>query len=332
MKCDIQPLNLKLKREFVVSGGRERLKHNFLVIINDVGLGEAAGSIQYGATPDDIRRDLEMIADRVGQLRDNDTTLDLAAFDDKVCAPARCAFSTAWHDWLSKRRGVPLSDRFGLSPSANAKTSVTVSIGDMEALKSFLGSGHESIKVKMGPDIIRNKSLLRVMRASAGVRFRIDANAGWNFDDATLVLEELPAEKIELIEQPFPAGDTASWMRLKEISPVPLIMNESIATADDVRGVADYVDGVNIKIQKSGRLEAAIETMKTARALHLKVMLGCMIESSVGIAAAYHLAALADYLDLDGRFLVEADPFVGLSYRKGRLTVSGEYGHGISLA
>lgn len=113
---------------------------------------------------------------------------------------------------------------------------------------------------------------------------------------------------------------------------VPVFMDESVQSSDDVERVAGYVDGVNIKIQKSGLLETAIEAMKTAHRLGLKVMLGCMVESSVGIAAAYHLSGLADYLDLDGRLLIESDPFTGLSYADGRIAVAGDKGHGVSFA
>jgi L-alanine-DL-glutamate epimerase-like enolase superfamily enzyme len=332
MRFEIQFLRLKLKREFVVSGGRESVKHNFLVIADDVGMGEAAGSVHYGAQPDEIERDLRRLINVLIDVPDDDIGRNLEAMRRAVCAPALCAVSTAWLDGICKRRKIGLHEHFDVPYPEPAQTSVTVSVGDIDALDDYLDRGYTCLKIKMGADETQDAALMERINADARARYRIDANAGWDYDTACRVIAELPSERIELIEQPFLAEAADDWRSLREQTAIPLIMDESIATADDVRRVADYVDGVNIKIQKSGTSETAVAAMQAARSEGLQVMLGCMIESSVGTAAAFHLSGLADFLDLDGRFLIEADPFTGLYYEKDMITLSGKSGHGVSMA
>jgi L-alanine-DL-glutamate epimerase-like enolase superfamily enzyme len=332
MNCEVLPIKLKLKREFIVAGGREKLKKNFIFIIQGQGLGEAAGSIHYGVSADEIEADLKRAVDFLGDLEDDVDENTISEIGVDLCSPAQCAISTAWHDWQARRINQSLYERLGLGGPPPAETSITVSVGDWESLVEQVKSGHKHIKIKMDCGDNRNEELIRLMDESSGVIFRIDANGSWSYDDAEKALSSLLAGKIELIEQPFPADATDDWERLRSQCSIPLFMDESIVSAADVKRCAGFVDGVNIKIQKSGRLETAIEAMKTARALGLRVMLGCMIESSVGIATAYHLSSLADCLDLDGRLLIEGDPFSGLTYEEGQLKIVSESGHGISFA
>jgi L-Ala-D/L-Glu epimerase len=332
MKFEIQALRLKLKREFVVSGGRESIKHNFLVIADGVGMGEAAGSVHYGAQPHEIERDLERLVNVLADVPDDDIGRNLSAMQRAVCPPALCAVSTAWIDAACKKRGIGLYEYFDLPRPGATQTSVTISVGDIDALDDFLDRGFSCLKIKMDIHAPHTDALLENIGRDDGVRYRIDANGGWDFDNAIRIIADLPSEKIDLIEQPFPAEDVDDWHRLRERTDIPLFMDESIATEDDIRRVANYVDGVNIKIQKSGTLATAVAAMKTASSAELRVMLGCMIESSVGIAAAFQLSGLADFLDLDGRFLIEEDAFTGLYYDKDIITISGKSGHGVSIA
>ncbi len=332
MRFELQALRLKIKRDFVVSGGRESIKHNFLVIADGVGLGEAAGSVHYGAQPHEIERDLERLVNVLADVPDNDIGRNLAAMQRAVCAPALCAVSTAWLDATCKQRGIGLHEYFGLPRPGASQTSVTVSVGDIDALDDFLDRGFSCIKVKMDINAPNIDALLERIGRDDRVRYRFDANGGWDFESARRIVEKVPSEKIELIEQPFSAEEVDDWHRLRERTDIPLFMDESITTADDVGRVAEYVNGVNVKIQKSGTLETAVAAVEAARSAGLQVMLGCMIESSVGIAAAFQLSGLADFLDLDGRFLIEEDSFTGLYYDKDIITISGKSGHGVSMA
>lgn len=332
MKCDVVPIRLKLKRDFVVAGGRESLKRNVIIVIDGIGIGEASGSIHYGSTADEIERDLIVVAERMRGLSEEDVPAYLAAARNTICPPALCAVSTAWHDRRAKQLAQPLFKYLKLERPRGVSTSVTVSIGDLDALHNHLQAGYDHIKIKMDADDIANEHIIIGINRSRNTVFRIDANGSWTYEKAVDILSKIAIDTIELIEQPFPANAVDDWKRLRENNAIPLFMDETISSADHVKRVAEYVDGVNIKIQKSGLLETAIEAMKAARALDLKVMLGCMIESSVGIATAYHLSSAADYLDLDGRLLIEDDPFSGLIYDHGKLNISSEIGHGISFA
>jgi len=330
MKCEIIPITMKLKRDFVVAGGRENLKRNFIIVIEGRGLGEAAGSIHYGATSRDIERDL-LHAARI--LKDSDISKIAEIMEkrlDHICPPAFCAVSTAVHDFMAKSRGIPLYDHFGLQAPTLSETSITVSVGDVKALADKIKAGYRCIKIKMD-DSSQDDNIIGLIRESRKTRFRIDANGSWSYERATDIMKYLPREKLELIEQPFDIYSQDDWNRLRHDYGVPLIVDENVTNADDVNRVSGFADGVNIKIQKSGRLETAIEAINKARQSGLKIMLGCMIESSVGIATAFHLSHRVDFLDLDGRLLVEGDPFRGLDYERGIIKPVGRMGHGISF-
>lgn len=331
MICKLMPIDLKLIREFVVAGGRTRQKRNYIVILNDLGLGEAAGSVHYGASAEKIESDLiKAISGISKNMIISDLEKYLSDIEKDICPPAICALSTAWHDYKSKSSGKGLYESLGMPRPIPKKTSITASLGDRLELERLISAGYDIIKVKMDADDCRE--VIALMASSKETRFRIDANGSWTIDDAQKIIDQLPVERIELIEQPFAADDKKAWLKLREISSIPLFMDESIVTADDMGKVSEYIDGVNIKIQKSGPLETAVKAMRTALKLNLKIMLGCMIESSVGIAAAYNLSGPADYIDLDSRLLIEGDPFRGLEYSDGLLNTDDGYGHGVSLA
>jgi L-alanine-DL-glutamate epimerase-like enolase superfamily enzyme len=332
MKCRIVPIELELKREFVVAGGSASLKRNYICEIDGIGLGEAAGSVHYGATAEEIEKDLHAACDRLTGAEDNQIPSILDSFEGRLCAPASCAMSTAWHDWQAKQDRVALYKHLGLDAPSKNPTSITVSIGDMDSLNDYLKSGYRHIKLKMDAGDTGNQELIEIINRSREVCFRIDANGSWSYDDAVQILKRLNPARVEILEQPFGPNAFEEWKRLMEMTSIPLFMDESIVSAEDVKRVAGYVDGVNIKIQKSGRLETAIEAMKTARRLGLKIMLGCMIESSMGIATAWHLSGLADYIDLDARLLIKDDPFQGLSYDRAVPIIAGNVGHGVSFA
>jgi L-alanine-DL-glutamate epimerase-like enolase superfamily enzyme len=332
MNCTILPLNVKLKRKFVVTGGCESAKRNFLVVLDDIGLGEAAGSVHYGVSSEEIGRDLLRFTAEAKAQADASFFELLARYENDLCAPAVCALSTAWHDLKSKQKKMSLHERLGIPRPEATVTSVTISAGDMEAWEIFLRDGMDCLKIKTSDDKSWNDAVIEKICGDDPVRYRIDANAGWDIDTAMRFVHTIPAGRVELIEQPFHVDDAACWTRLRSQTSIPLFMDESILNETDVKRVAGYVDGINIKIQKSGRLETAIAAIHAAKRAELQVMIGCMIESSVGIAAAYQLAGLADFIDLDGRLLIECDPFRGLRYEKNILQVRRGYGHGVALA
>jgi L-alanine-DL-glutamate epimerase-like enolase superfamily enzyme len=328
----VLPVEWELKREFVLAGARALIKKNFIVVIEEDGLGEAAGSIHYGITPDDLESELSDLLGLVRETPERDLDAVLLAQQNRFSRPAVCAVSTALHDYRARRSHQPLYEHLGLGRPGPLKTSVTVSIGDAETLAQYSDGDWAAVKIKMDADPIRAGQIIEAMHRLPNRRFRIDANGSWKLDDAVRIIAEMPSERMDLIEQPFSPDAVDDWLRLRETTIIPLFADETIETAGDVARAAGYADGVNIKIQKSGRLETAIEAMRAAKTLGLKIMLGCMIESSVGIAAAWHLSSPADYIDLDGRYLITGDHFRGLAYEHGIIGLAGEQGHGISFA
>jgi L-alanine-DL-glutamate epimerase-like enolase superfamily enzyme len=306
MNFRVVPLELELNRQFILAAGRARIKKNYIVITDGIGLGEAAGSIYYGITPEDLGPELARLCSITAETPEQGLDAWLQEQEKQYSHPAICAVSTALHDLRARQAGKPLYAQLGLVPPTPRQTSVTVSVGDFQDLERYAGGGWDAVKIKMDADPVTSGQVIEGMHRCGGVRFRIDANGSWIFEDAVRLLAETPLERVELIEQPFPIAAVDDWQRLREAITVPLIADEAVETADDVVRIGTFVDG------------------------GLKVMLGCMIESSVGIATAWQLSSLADFIDLDGRWLVAADPFEGLTYDKGRLEISGGEGHGIS--
>ncbi len=329
MQIKIRPLDLKLKRDFIIAGGHAESKNNFLVICEGIGLGEASGSVAYGPEPGEIERDLVSLAKKLKDVGFQSGGIVIREMAEEFSKPALCGISTAWYDFCAKRDNQSLAGLFGLPEAVQMETSVTVSIGDSSEIENWVKLGYRNIKVKLGRDF---KSALNVINRYQDVKFRIDANGSWKESDAQIFIEQISGSNVKLIEQPFSAGDVENWKRLKESRNIPIFMDESIVSADDVMRVASYVDGVNIKIQKSGSIEVACDALKRARLLGLKTMIGCMIESSVGIATAMQLSSLADYIDLDGQLLLDDERFVGLEYNDGLVKVTGKIGHGVSQA
>jgi L-alanine-DL-glutamate epimerase-like enolase superfamily enzyme len=158
---------------------------------------------------------------------------------------------------------------------------------------------------------------------------RVDANEGWTLQEAVERLEWLHSMGVELVEQPLPEGELEAMLELRRSSPLPLIADESVHRASDIPALARAFDGINIKLMKCGGIEEALRMIATARAHGMQIMLGCMVETSLGITAAAHLSPLVDYADLDGNLLITDDPFVGAKVTGGRLVLPDEPGLGV---
>lgn len=331
MQCEVRPIELQLLRKFSVAGGSTYTKRNCLFIIDDIGIGEASGSVKYGAQAEQIELELAYAADMLNRLQCN---VDEWLRDNigNMCSAAACAISTAYSDLLCKRQKISLHSYYELNKPEPKKTSVTVSLGDENAIARFIEFGNTILKVKMDADEKRGQAIIDAINSSENVTYRIDANESWTLKFARNFISKVDASKVEMIEQPFLSSDRTAWKKLGRKTKIPLFMDESLDNPVDIDDVADIIDGVNVKIQKSGRLEKSVMMMKRAKDCGLKTMLGCMIESSVGIAAAYHLSSLADFIDLDGRLLIHDDGFTGLQYEGGVPATAESYGHGVIFA
>ncbi|MCB9853954.1 MAG: dipeptide epimerase [Phycisphaerales bacterium] len=297
-----------------------------------VGWGEAAPTDTYRQDLASAERTLQAIAPKLRGRNPFhlETILNelIAQHPDQLATVA--AIDAALHDWIGKKLGIPVVHLLGIDERTAPKTSYTLGIDDPESIagRALRAAQYPVFKLKTGgPDDI---AMLRAIRNVAPDKpIRLDANAAWTCDQAIENIRELATFGIEFVEQPLPAADYDGLARVRAAVNVPIVADESCVTIRDIPKCAGCVDGVNIKLSKCGGIREAHKMIHVARALGLKVMLGCMIESELGIAAAAQLAPLADWIDLDGHLLLADGPFEGLNGANGRLTIGRGPGLGV---
>ena len=320
------PMTLNLRTTFRIAHGASDQRHNVLVRIAE-GVGEAAAVAYHGETQAGIMAYLQTL----GALDGDDPCLleDLLAQLPPGSQAARAAVDIALHDLWGQRLGQPLYRLLGLNPARIPPTSFTIAMDAPETMaERARASGFPILKIKVGGD--QDEAMVAAIRQATDARLRLDANAGWTREQALARLPRLVAYGLELVEQPLPVGDIEGLRQLRASKPgVPIFADESIKTARDVAAHAGAVDGVVIKLMKTGGIREALRAIHTARAHDMQVMLSCMVESSVGVTAAAHLAPLCDFVDLDGPLLVTNDPFEGVIYEGARLLLSDRPGIGV---
>jgi len=224
---------------------------------------------------------------------------------------AKCALDTALHDLVGKRLGLPVHQLLGLSPTI-APTDFTIGLDEpaIVAARAARASHFPALKIKVGGPV--DLETLEAVRRVFSGPIRVDANTAWTPEQGAGLIPDLVRLGVELIEQPFPAHRLDQLRWLQERSELPLVADESAVTIDDLEGLVGVVDGVNVKLAKCGGPGPAARMLARARELGLRTFLGCMEETSLGIAASAHVAALVDWIDLDGCLLISGDPFEGL--------------------
>jgi L-Ala-D/L-Glu epimerase / N-acetyl-D-glutamate racemase len=326
-----RPLDLKLRHTFRVSRGAADSCRNVLVEVEEggqIGRGEAAPIRRYHEDADSTAAALDAMRARLGGTKAFAQAAARAGVQGQRSAEA--AVDMALYDLAGKRLGVPLYELLGIDPRPAAETSFTIGLAEPEVVvqKVREAAAYPILKVKMGSD--DDREVLAAVRDSTTSRIRVDANEGWSVQGALDRLEWLARLGVELVEQPLPADRIEDTRELRRRSPLPFYADESVHRAADIPRLVGAFDGINIKLMKCGGLGEALRMIGVARALGLKVMLGCMIESSLGITAAAHLSPLADTADLDGNLLIENDPFVGARVESGRLVLPDGPGLGVS--
>ena len=333
MKLRTEPLDLHTIFEFRIAHGAKRAHRNTLIRIEHDGIegvGEAAPSHYYGETPETIAAALAEWAPHLG-----DDPFALDALDERWDhalqghGAARAGLEMAIHDWIGKKLGLPTWKLLGLDPARTPKSCVTLGMASPEEMEKKLETVRDFplIKVKLGgPGDVDN---LKRIRAGYKGKLQVDANTAWNAADAVRVLRQIEPLGIELVEQPVPRGDLDGLRWVRERSPIPVFADESAHTLADIGLLAGRVDGVNLKIMKTGGLREMQRMIHAARAHGMKVMLGSMVESSLALSAAAQLAPLVDYLDLDGHWLLKDDPFSGAPGERGDITLSARPGLGV---
>jgi L-alanine-DL-glutamate epimerase-like enolase superfamily enzyme len=341
MNLSLQNLALHLENPFKLSYGATIVRENVLVMIQSGGLsgtGEAAVVPYYGETPERIHRLLSDPAVRAA-LGDDPLLLEdaLDHLPPLESSAARAALDLALHDLWGQCLGQPLYRLWGLNPARCPISSFTVAMADDEAdyrARLRAARPYPLIKLKLGSGSWQaDLDLVRIAREETGRQLCVDANGGWSADDALAAIPLLSEMGIIFVEQPVAKTDFDGWRTLRAHLPAghpPLIADESVQGVASVTPLAGLVDGINIKLAKCGGLRPARQMIQLARAYGMKVLIGCMVESSVAISAAAHLAPLADYADLDGNLLITNDPYRGARLSAGQLTLPDAPGLGVT--
>jgi L-Ala-D/L-Glu epimerase len=280
-----------------------------------VGLGEGYPEAYYGETPATMAAVFPLLLEVIGEPEMDPAGLAVAdaAMDRAIRGHggAKCAIDIALHDLVGQIAGVPLHALLGHAAEA-LPTDFTLGIDEpaIVAERARRAARFPALKIKLGGPA--DLATLEAVRAVYGGTLRVDANTGWSRDDAVTLLPALVDLGVELIEQPFPARAYRDLAWLQERSAVPIVADESAVTIDELDGLVGVVAGVNVKLAKCGGVGPADRMLSRARELGFRTFLGCMEETSVGIAASAAVASLADWVDLDGNLLLADDPFEGL--------------------
>ena len=323
INLEFEPLLLTTKHPFGISYGSKAQTENVLVRL------EYLDQVGYGASYHDESKETVMallgkwseskiLGDNPFEVRAIMNRLDKSVSGNRS---AKAAIDMALHDLVGKLLGRPVIDLFGLGGIQAPMTDFTIGIDTLEIVEKktieAVNEGFKLLKVKQGTN--NDKEIIRTIRSvSTDIPIRVDANGAWTPKEAIEMSKFLAQNNVEFIEQPLPKyASLDDWRLTRQESHLPIYADESICVSTDVARLAGCIDGVVVKLMKTGGLLEALSVISTARAHSLKIMIGCMIESSIGISAACHIAPLVDHLDLDGALLLSDDPFQGAEYEDG---------------
>ena len=295
------------------------------------GYGEAAPIDRYDESAESA---LAYVQEHAGLIGDDPFALEetMARLPVEEFA-ARAAIDAALHDLQGKLTGQPVWRLLGLARSGPA-TTWTIWLGDpddMARRAEKVRGRFKRLKLKLGGGDGLDVERVRAVHAVAGVPLQVDVNEGWSLDEALEALGRLAELGVDYCEQPLPAGDPGG-PELKRRSPLPIYVDEDCHTLSDVAACVERAHGINVKLAKSGGIREAVRMVHAARALGLGCMLGCMVESGLGIAAGAHIASLFDHIDLDGNILIAHDPWPGVQFVDGVQLPSEQPGLGVSPA
>jgi len=333
LECKIKDLNLT--HTWTISRNSADVKHNVFVKYthDDVfGIGEAAPNIRYNETAEstiDVIQKAVPLVEKFDPWRFVDLGYAIRDLVEQQTA-AKCAIDIAILDWITKKMGVPLYQYLGLDKNKTPITSFSIGIDTPEMMQQKIreAEAYPILKIKLGKE--NDEEIMNAVRAVTDKTLRVDANEGWKTKEEALEkilwLEQMG---VEFVEQPMPAEMLEQTRWLRERVNIPIIADEAVKQAADIPKLAAAYDGINIKLMKSGGIQEALRMIWMARSLGMKVMLGCMVESSCAIAAAAHISPLSDYADLDGNLLISNDPFNAVLIEQGRLILPDIAGLGL---
>jgi len=334
MKMQLYRLNLPLAHTFTIS--RESITTQPSVIVElehngVVGYGEVTENRFYGHTFDSITSSLERVRGMIGEYADHSPVELWPKLRDAMRNDmfALSALDIAAHDLRGKTIGIPTWQDWGLEWTGEPHSSYTIGIDTIEQMVAKLQEqpGWKTYKIKLGT--ANDLGIVSELRKHTDAVFRVDANCGWTADETIANSKALAELNVEFIEQPTPTETSqAVKQRVYHESALPIIADEDCQVSDDVGRCSGLYHGVNVKICKCGGLTPALQMLREARRLGMKTMVGCMVESAIGISGAAQLLPLMDYADLDGAVLLADSPTTGVRVEKGFVKLTDRAGTG----
>jgi L-alanine-DL-glutamate epimerase-like enolase superfamily enzyme len=337
LKLTLHQVALPLAQTFTISRGSLDVQHALLVELEQdghIGLGEVTANSFYGHTLHQLLTDVESVRDVIEDADPSQPEQLWSRLQSRIGdnAFAMCAIDLAAHDLAGRLSGSRLIDLWGLDRAAVPGSSYTIPIDTIDGMLLRLREHpHWPVyKVKLGTS--NDLEIIRRLRQETDAVLRVDANCAWTADEAIRYSHQFKDLNVEFIEQPLPndANDNDKQRVFAE-SALPVIADEDCQAEADVRACVGKFHGVNVKLCKCGGLTPALRMLRQARLLGLKTMVGCMVESSIGISAAAQLLPLLDFADLDGAVLLRDEPCDGVRVDCGRIVFSDEPGTGARL-
>lgn len=329
-----KPYELQLKHVFTLASSSRKTTPVMLTEIEYeglVGYGEASMPPYLGESHETATQFLKKVD--LTLFRDPFLMEEIIAYVDKL-APgnyaAKASVDIALHDLVGKLMNQPWYRIWGLNPENTPNTSFTIGIDNPEVVKEKVreASPYKILKVKLGQG--NDKEMIETIRSVSNTLICVDVNQGWT--DRKMALEMtfwLKEQGVVFVEQPLPKANIDDIAWLTQNSPLPIIADEAIQTISDFKNIQGAYSGINIKLMKCGGMRAAYTMIGMARALGMKVMIGCMTETSCAVSAAAQLSPMVDWADLDGNLLISNDVFDGVTVVDGKLTLPDRPGIGI---
>ncbi len=296
------------------------------------GRGEGAPIVRYHEDAESAKRAVQSVSQHVAASDPWRFQKMMAGIFSRIHGEyaAKAAIDIAIMDWIGQKLGIPLYRYFGLDRDDTPVTTLSIGIDTPEVTRQKIREAADFPVLKIKVGLQSDEATIQAVRTVTPKPIRVDANEGWrDREEAVRKINWLESQGAEFVEQPMPASmiEETRWVRRRVH--IPIIADEACLHPRDIPRLVDAYDGVNIKLMKCGGILEAYRMIQIAKSLGMKTMLGCMIETSIGVTAAAHLSPLVDYADLDGNLLIANDPYVGVRVKKGKLLLSEAPGLGL---
>jgi L-Ala-D/L-Glu epimerase len=335
MKLSLIPFKLENKTPFKIAHGERRFTETLFVCVEKdgiTGIGEASHVPYYNIG----------IADSIQLMESKWTEISAVwgmehyVFWNRINELlednhfAKCALDIAYYDWRAKKANKPLWDYLGLTSINLPSSCFTIGMKDLKSIKEEIEAcDFPSFKIKLGGE--NDLKTIQYINKITNKPLKADVNGGWSLEEGLSIAKEIDKENLTFIEQPLSDENLARNSILRAQLKTPIFADESCFTLEDLEECSNHFDGINIKLTKCGGVYPALKMVERSRELNLKLMLGCMTESSVGISTIAHLSSLFDFIDMDGSTLLKYDPAEGVRLEKGLPKFNNRYGHGAVL-